>query len=362
MTGIWTNAGDSWRLADSQPFPDEATLQGLVAENPQLLPLAGSPRVFTLGREVRLGTGKADILAVEASGRPVIIEVKLARNAEARRAIVSQVLAYAAFLHGYDIADLEQGPLHNALTDAGYGSVAEAVAAQAQEGAVDAAEFVPALQEHVDTGRFRLVLVLDEASVELERIIAYLDSVTLQTLTIDLITINVYDVNGVQIALPQRMSPDLSATITPATAPNRRSPRQNVVGEGLSEGPEMFIESVAHTAGEDREVFDQLIDWARQLADLPRVRLFSWTSGGGITSILPWIMPERTGLASIRSAAGTPSLLIWRKAFERHAPESITQVEQVIAPLRLGHGNAVRDISQEVMEAITTAYREAVDG
>ena len=158
MTGIWTNNGNGWELADAQPFSDEATLQRLVAENPQLLPLAGSPRLFTLGREVRLGTGYADVLAVEASGRPVIIEVKLARNAEARRAIVSQILAYAASLHGYGVEALEQGPLHGSL--AGYGSISGAVSVQDQEGAVDAAEFVPALQEHLDAGRFRLVLVL----------------------------------------------------------------------------------------------------------------------------------------------------------------------------------------------------------
>ena len=172
MTGMWTNEGNGWELADAHPFSDEATLQRLVAENPQLLPLAGSPRVFTLGREVRLGTGYADVLAVEASGRPVIIEVKLARNAEARRAIVAQVLAYAAFLHGYDVETLEQGPLHRSLADARHASISEAVAAQDQEGAVDTAEFDPALQEHLEAGRFRLVLVLDGVSSELERIIA----------------------------------------------------------------------------------------------------------------------------------------------------------------------------------------------
>ena len=204
--------GNGWELADAHPFSDEATLQRLVAENPQLLPLAGSPRVFTLGREIRLGTGKADILAVEASGRPVIIEVKLARNAEARRAIVSQVLAYAAFLNGYDVAALERGPLHGSLTD--YGSISEAVAAQDQKGAVDGTEFAAALQEHLDAGRFRLVLVLDEISSELERIVGYLDSVTLQTLTIDLITINMHEVKGVQVALPQRVSPDISAVVS----------------------------------------------------------------------------------------------------------------------------------------------------
>ena len=214
MSGIWTNAGNGWRLVDSQPFTDEATLQALVAENPQLLPLAGSPRLFTLGTEVRLGTGYADVLAVEASGRPVIIEVKLARNAEARRAVVSQVLSYAAFLHGSEVVELEKGPLRSALAKSGQGSIIDAIAAQDQEGAVETSEFTTAMQDHLNSGRFRLTLVLDQVSAELERIIAFLDSVTLQTLTIDLITINVYEVKGVEVALPQRISPDLSATPT----------------------------------------------------------------------------------------------------------------------------------------------------
>ncbi len=201
--------------------------------------------------------GYADVLAVEASGRPVIIEVKLTRNAEARRATVSQVLAYAAFLHGHDVEALEQRPLRNALADAGYESIAEAVAAETQEGAVDGVESVPALQAYLGSGRFRLVLVLDDVPSELERIIAYLDSVTLQTLTLDLIAINVYDVNGVEIALPQRVSPDISANVGPSViAPS----------SVLSDEPDAFVESLGHTTGQDREAFDQLVNWATRLA------------------------------------------------------------------------------------------------
>ena len=358
MTGIWKNTGNGWELADSQPFSDEATLQRLVAENPQLLPLAGSPRLFTLGREVRLGTGYADVLAVEASGRPVIIEVKLACNAEARRAIVSQILAYAASLHGYGVEALEQGPLHGSL--AGYGSISGAVSVQDQEGAVDAAEFVPALQEHLDAGRFRLVLVLDSVSSELERIIAYLDSVTLQTLTIDLIAINLYEVNGVQIALPQRVSPDISATAVPATAPVRRSAASRSV---RSEGPDAFIESVANVTGEARKVFDHLIDWTKELAQLPKVHLYTDVSAQGIfITMAPRIEPENATLTLMRNASGVPLVLVVRSAFERLAPNSMARVEQIISPVKLGQGTVVKDISPELREAITAAYREAVDG
>jgi hypothetical protein len=48
------------------------------------------------------------LLAVEPSGRLVVIEIKLARNAEARRAVVAQVLTYAAHLKGLDPTLLEE--------------------------------------------------------------------------------------------------------------------------------------------------------------------------------------------------------------------------------------------------------------
>ena len=73
MTGIWTNMGEGWQLGLPQAFPDEATLHGLIEENPQLLPLAGEPYLAVLGSEVQLGGGYADQLCVESSGRPVII-------------------------------------------------------------------------------------------------------------------------------------------------------------------------------------------------------------------------------------------------------------------------------------------------
>ena len=42
-----------------------------------MLPLSGAPSLLILGREVSLGSGYADLVGVEISGRPVIIEVKL---------------------------------------------------------------------------------------------------------------------------------------------------------------------------------------------------------------------------------------------------------------------------------------------
>ena len=356
MTGIWTNTGQGWDLGSPQPFVDEATLQSLIQRNPQLLPLAGSPSLTVLGAEVQLGPGYADLLAVESSGRPAIIEVKLSSNRDARRAVVSQVLAYAAFLRGHDIETLERGPLQKHLAKEGYDSILSAVQDQDQEGAVDSPSFLAALQECLDQGSFRLVLVLDEVSVELERVVAYLDALTLRALTIDLITLKVYEVNGAQVALPQRVSPDIDAA-----APLTRT-RHSATKGALSDGSDAFRASVEDTSGEVRAMFESLIEWAEELTALPHVRLFSYAGRNNDRfTLLPRIIPDNAGLVTIWNDGLKPYIAVWRSVFERRAPQSIESVERLIAPKKLGQGTVISQITREVLDALTAAYKETTD-
>ncbi|HEV2069721.1 MAG TPA: hypothetical protein VGR26_08010 [Acidimicrobiales bacterium] len=87
-------------MLEADAFEKEEKLHDLIEEAPHLMPLAGAPRIVVLGREVTCGSGSADLLAIEDAGRPVVIEIKLAQNPEARRAVVAQVLSYASFLKG----------------------------------------------------------------------------------------------------------------------------------------------------------------------------------------------------------------------------------------------------------------------
>jgi hypothetical protein len=49
----------------------------------------------------------------------------------------------------------------------------------------------------------------------------------------------------------------------------------------------------------------------------------------------------------------------WRSVFERRAPNSIESVEKIIAPTPLGAGTSVKQVSEELLDALETAYREA---
>ena len=205
VTEIWSSGpGGQWSPLKPAAYPAEAALHDLVQKAPQMLPLAGSPRLAVLGREVRLGTGSADLLAVESTGRLVVIEVKLAENAESRRAVVAQVLSYAGYLQGLDPEQLETQILGRHL-EAG-GSVLAAVQAAGHQDAVDPEDFRDGLARSLADGSFRLVIVLDSAPDELVQVVGYLQSIT-DKIDIDLITVAVYDVAGSQVLVPQRIEP-----------------------------------------------------------------------------------------------------------------------------------------------------------
>ena len=151
IPGIWTSGDRGWKLTEPEGFPDEAALHDLIEDAPEILPLAGAPSIVILGREVGLGSGSSDLLGVEASGRPIIIEVKLRKNREAQRAVVAQILAYAAYLDGTTTELLEER-LRDKLQAAGHATVQDAVMASDQEGAFDRDAFTDALDDHLKEG------------------------------------------------------------------------------------------------------------------------------------------------------------------------------------------------------------------
>jgi hypothetical protein len=315
-----------------------------------LLPLAGAPQVTVLGREVQLGTGRADLLAVESSGRLVIIEVKLAGNSEARRAIVAQVLSYAAYLQGFQPAQLESDALARHLRERGVETVLAAAEADDQQHAIDPRAFADGLAQCLADGSFRLVLVLDDAPDELAQIVGYLESLT-DRIQIDLITVSTYDVNGSRILVPRRVEPARRVReLTQAEADARQA-------ASVTSGSADFRAAIAQAPAEQRDLLNRLTDWAESLQRQHLIALQTYHGRAGITTLLPRL-PGQGGLVSVYTDPRTAYLQFWRTAFERRAPRALPGVEAALGtPLK--QGNATRTITNELLDALTTAYREA---
>lgn len=354
MTSIWRRDDErGWRLMAPSDFPDEASLHDLVEEAPHMLPLSGSPRLVILGREVRLGSGYADLIGVEPSGRPTVIEIKLARNAEARRAVVAQVLAYAAYLYGVTVDDLEHDLLVDHLRRRGADTVAGVVAANDQVGSLNSQTFEESLQANLEAGRFRLVFVLDDAPEELVKLVGYLEAVTPE-LTIDLITVSQYQIDGSAVLVPQRVDPERPAPANwAATSSDER--------EGyLARGSQDFADRIAASPETAQPQLRMLLDWAISLEEENLIRLDTYHGKGEVLTLLPRLEDERVGLVTVWHDNRGGYVQFWRSVFERRAPAAIERVEEAAAPATVGQGTITREITDDLLAVLTDAYREAV--
>lgn len=347
MSGVWTQSGEGWSLSSPEGFEDEATLHDLIEKTPEMLPLSGTPTLVILGREVLLGSGYADLLGVETSGRPVIVEVKLAYNNEARRAVVAQILAYAANLHGMSRQQLEDR-VRSQLRQRDHATLADAVRS-AQEDAFDVDEFTAAVDEHLREGRFRLVFVLDAVPTELMTLVAYLEHVT-DKLVIDLVAVNSFNIGGTQAVLPQRVTPERHEVTVEKT-------RRKDSGI-LYRGSERFEATINQAPAQSRKALRCLLEWARGLEERGYVTLETYEGKGAKRfTLLPRLIVERRGLVTIWNDGGA-SIQFWRSVFARKAPDSIKRIEQ-LANTRVGQGNSIRHFDEQLLEALTDAYEQA---
>lgn len=355
MTTIWKQDGAAWQLVSPSWFPAEAALHELVEKAPSMLPLAGAPQLEIVGREVLLGGNWADLIAIESTGRLAIIEIKLSRNSEARRAVVAQVLTYAAFLRGLDQATVEREILAPHLAQRGYASLADAILAIDQTGAFDVATFATGLSESLRLGQFRLVLVLDEAPPELVRLVGYLEAVT-EKLVIDLVTVSAYDIDGSQIVVPQRVGTEREPTPEPVPTAGKTD-----AGGRLVQGTDDFVATIEQNPAEQQPLLRHLVDWAIDLEAQGLARLSTYHGRSNRTTLLPRIPGEDVGLVTIWNDNG-PYISLWRSVFLRRAPRCLEALEKLPGAPKIGQGTTTKQITEELLTLLTAAYREAVTG
>ena len=354
MSAIWRNNGSGWNLLAPTGFPNEAALHSLVEEAPQVLPLAGSPNLVIVGREVLLGSGYADLIGVEPNGRLVVIEVKLAKNSEARRAVVAQILTYASYLHGLDASDLETTILGSHLQTRNYMNLADAVQSNDQQGSFDYEQFHAGLKNSLNEGRFRLVMVLDDAPEELVHLSGYLQLIS-DRILIDLVRVSSYEIHGSRVLVPQRVDAE-----NPQLKSGSPPPLRPVQGQ-YSPGSELFEKAIGSAPAEDRANLNRLAQWAKSLEQEGLVSLGTFRGTSGRLTLLPRLSVGNAGLVTIATDSGG-CLWTWRSVFNKRAPQSVETIERLLQPKPLSQGAVIKDVTDELLAALTGAYREAAQG
>jgi hypothetical protein len=153
---------------------NEEWLQKLIDRHPEMLPIADvEPSLqgaVSVCRELSVDSGFIDNLLITPSGGIVVIETKLWRNPEARRAVVAQILDYASDLAGLDYEIFQQkiGQARGELAFSLFKKIGEA------SNSLSEARFVDAVSRNLRLGRMLLLVVGDGIREGVSRLSDYL--------------------------------------------------------------------------------------------------------------------------------------------------------------------------------------------
>lgn len=114
--------------------------------------------IIPLARELPVGSNYLDLLFVNAQGYLTLVETKLWRNPEARRAVISQIIEYASGMSTWSYEDFM-----SAVQKANPKMNAEAIhdLARRSDQSFEQARFIDTLQLNLKLGRFLLLIVGD---------------------------------------------------------------------------------------------------------------------------------------------------------------------------------------------------------
>ena len=166
---------------EEKPFPSEDALQALLAEHPELLDgeqmRPGDPRrwiLVTREQPIADTAGGAprwslDHLVIDQDATPTLVEVKRGANSEVRRAVVGQMLDYAAHAARVWTAD----ELRRRFEERPHAD--ERLADLLGDEESDADEFWDAVATNLSAGRLRLLFVADAIPDELAQVVEFLN-------------------------------------------------------------------------------------------------------------------------------------------------------------------------------------------
>jgi hypothetical protein len=263
-----------------QPYDSEDLLQRLLAEHPSVLAgdqfTSGEPRRWLLvTREAGVPDGSAaadrwsvDHLFLDQDGVPTLVEVKRSSDSRIRRAVVGQMLDYAANAVAYWPVRVIQEQFENTCDRAGVNARDRLEAFLGTTDEPPDANAVDRFWQSVDTNlkaaRVRLVFVADAIPPELRRVVEFLNS-QMNPAEVLAIEIKQFVGSGVKTLVP---------TVIGQTA------RATTIRSGAQAQPkqwdrESFMAALrAHKGDEAGAIVDGLLNWAA--VHLPD---FWWGSG-----------------------------------------------------------------------------------
>jgi hypothetical protein len=195
--GILIRRGEgSWQEPEAERYEDEAALQRILVDSPTLLPGIGP--AIAVG-EFPLGSGSVDVVVIEPSGDLTIVECKLGKNPQVRRAVVGQTLSYAAHLALLDGDAFAERFERRAGT-----ALSERMEALCRDSGIewDPDAFQTELAARLENGPLRTIIAVDTINDELRTIIEFLNRRTTGSLEVLALELAIAREGDVEVLLP----------------------------------------------------------------------------------------------------------------------------------------------------------------
>lgn len=165
-------------------FTEEGKLQDYLEEHPSLIPVEdideNAAPLLCIGREVSVPSGSIDLLFVDKDGMLTVAETKLAKNPEARRTVIGQIIEYASYIYEwtaddvYRIANEYFSKSDKAPSDYKGGTLDE-VMENFAEGDFSADDFRNSIEQNLRDGKIRLLVAVDELVEPLRATVTFLN-------------------------------------------------------------------------------------------------------------------------------------------------------------------------------------------
>ncbi len=225
---------------------DEAWLQKVIFQNPEVLPVTEIDRSFApalpVAREVPTAAGSIDVVLASPTGYVTLIETKLWRNPEARRTVVGQIIEYAKEFAKWTPGDLESA-LKRSLGYAATGDLYTYLQRDSRD--VSQQDFSDTLALNLERGRLLLLLVGDGIRESVQEIAEYLQRFAQLQFTLGLVDLAVYQRNdGSRLLVPRVVSRTREVT--------RAVIRIEGVGAGIVAHVDASPETERGTSGSER--------------------------------------------------------------------------------------------------------------
>lgn len=174
----------------------EDQLQEFLFAHPGVLPVELIEPFFAplvpLAREVRLKSGRLDLLYANASGLLTLVECKLWKNEEARRSVIGQLLEYANDTSRLGFTELQEA-VARARNEPNFDLV-DHMRERVED--LDEVELVDAVNRNLRLGRFLLLIVGDGIRERMEGVAAYLQAHAYLNFTFSLVQMALFDLPG----------------------------------------------------------------------------------------------------------------------------------------------------------------------